>query len=195
MSYTSKSKERSETTYYEDYAYVLDFLPYGHPLAEKTLLRSEPIAQVIGKNFFILLEVAVRPGIYLAPRELVYIGRGIRDKILRIRRKINYEDLTIAAKDELSNVIEVIVTENEKRFVEFFNTAGSLTTRLHTLQLLPGIGKKHLWDILEERKKKPFENFEEIKLRVRISDPKKLIVKRIISELMREDKYRLFVKG
>jgi putative nucleotide binding protein len=131
----------------------------------------------------------------VAPRELLYIGKGVRDKVLRIKRKITYNDLTATAKDELLNVLDIIVTQQEKKFVNFFNTAGALTTRMHSLELLPGIGKKHLWIILEERRVKPFESFEDIRLRAKISDPKKLIIKRIISELIGEDKYRLFVKG
>lgn len=188
-------KDRAESVIYEDHAYVLDFLPYGHLSVEKQLFKSEPLAQVIGESFFVLLEVVVRPGINLSPRELVYIGKGVRDKVLRIKRKLTYNDLTIVSKDELPNVLEIIVTKHEKRFVAFFNNAGALTTRLHALQLLPGIGKKHLWIILEERRSKLFESFEDIRLRTKISDPKKLIIRRIISELMGEDKYRLFVKG
>ena len=65
---------------------------------------------------------------------------------------------------------------------------------MHQLELLPGIGSKHLWEILEERKKKPFESFEDIKKRVSlIPDPEKMITKRIIEELEDKDKYRLFV--
>jgi putative nucleotide binding protein len=45
------SSYRGKTdSFYENYAYVLDFLPYGHPLTEKSLFKSEPIAQVIGSR-------------------------------------------------------------------------------------------------------------------------------------------------
>ncbi|HDO20922.1 MAG: DUF655 domain-containing protein [archaeon GB-1867-097] len=179
---------------YEEYAYVLDFLPQGHPLETTPIFRREPIAQVIGENYFTLLEVVPKPGIFLAPRERVFIGKGLRDKIARVKRRISYNDLTIQARDELPAILEKIVTQQEKRFVEFFNNSGSITTRLHSLQLLPGIGRKYLWVILENRRKKPFESFEDIKERIKISDPKKLIIKRIISELKGEDKYKLFVK-
>lgn len=180
--------------YYEEYAYVLDFLPHGHPLESTPLFRREPIAQVIGETYFTLLEVVPKPGVFLHPGERVFIGKGERDKIARVRRRISYDDLTISARDELVNVLEVIVSKQEKRFVNFFNNVGAITTRLHALQLLPGIGRKLLWMILDERKRKPFESFEDIKKRTKIPDPKKLIVKRIIMELSGEDKYKLFVK-
>ena len=95
---------------------------------------------------------------------------------------------------ELENVINKLVEEREKEFVEFFNKCGPISTRLHTLEILPGIGKKHMWDILEARKEKPFESFEDIKKRVKlIPDPKQSIVRRILEELQEKDKYKLFV--
>jgi putative nucleotide binding protein len=35
-----------------------------------------------------------------------------------------------------------MVKEQEERFVEFFNKAEPITTKLHQLELLPGIGKR-----------------------------------------------------
>ena len=85
--------------------------------------------------------------------------------------------------------------KEEKKFVDFFNKAQPLTTRMHTLELLPGLGKKHMWEILEQRDEKLFESFEEIKKRIKlIPDPKKIIIKRIFSELMGEEKYNIFVE-
>ena len=50
-------------------------------------------------------------------------------------------------------------------------------------------------DIIEEREKKPFESFEEMKQRIRLlPDPCEAIKKRILEELEGRDvKYRLFV--
>ncbi|MBI3190755.1 DUF655 domain-containing protein, partial [archaeon] len=57
----------------------------------------------------------------------------------------------------------------------------------------PGVGKKHLMDILEERRKKPFDSFEDLKQRVRqFSDPAKAIVSRIMQELEGNEKYYIF---
>lgn len=51
-----------------------------------------------------------------------------------------------------------------------------------------------MWDIINERKVKLFESFEDIKNRVKlIPDPKQAIIKRILEELEGKDKYRLFV--
>jgi putative nucleotide binding protein len=91
-------------------------------------------------------------------------------------------------------VIDKIIGQNEARFVNFFNVAGPVTTRLHTLELLPGIGKKHMWAIIEGRRSKKFETFEDLKNRVEmLPDPKRMIKKRIIEELKESDRHRLFV--
>ena len=174
----------------DEYVIVLDFLPHGRPSDR----RPEPLAQVIGEKFFNLLEVILKEGVTVKPGDRLYIGEGKRERVKYIRGRISYNELTSFAKTELENVLEKLVEENEQRFVEFFNRAGPVTTRLHSLELLPGIGKKHLWDIITQRKRKPFESFEDIKKRIAmLPDPKKMILKRIIIELKGEDRRRLFV--
>ena len=178
----------------EDYAYVLDFLPFGYPAEARKVGWKGPIAQVIGEAYLTLLEVTVYPHITLQPREKVYIGKGERNKVDHVERRISYDELTPVAQDELPIVLEIIIDQNPERFLEFFNTAGPVTTRMHALELLPGIGKKGMWRVLEERKKAPFKSFDDLQQRTHIPDPKKALIKRIISEIKGEDKYYLFVK-
>ena len=65
---------------------------------------------------------------------------------------------------------------------------------MHQLELLPGLGKKHMWEIIEERKGDPFKSFEDIKKRVHLMpDPQKLIVKRILAEIAGTEKHKIFV--
>ena len=174
----------------EEFGIVLDFLQHGNPYRG----INTPVAQVLGEKYFILLEVAPKEGVVLSPNERVYIGDEKRDKIHHIIGRIMLDDLTQIAKTNLLAIIERITTEREKEFVEFFNKAGPITTRLHQLELLPGIGKKHMWKILEEREEKPFTSFNDIKERIPlIPDPKKMIIKKILEELESKEKYRLFV--
>jgi putative nucleotide binding protein len=174
----------------EDYIIVLDFLPTGHPGSR----RVEPTAQGIGTKFFNLLEVIIKPEETVKPGDVVYVGDGKWDKVRLIKGRIKYNELTSFAKQELEFALDKLIDENEKRFVEFFNKAGPLTTRLHSLELLQGIGKKHMWAILQARKEKPFENFEDLRKRVEmLPDPKKMIKKRIIDELNEVDRHKLFV--
>jgi len=179
----------------EEYAIILDFLPNGYPLDPRPMFKKTPIAQAMGKEHFSLLELVPKKDIFLQPHEDVYIGEGKRDKIHHIIGKINSGKLTTTAQAELRHIINEAVDRNEKRFVEFFNTAQPLTTRMHQLELLPGLGKKHMWEILEARKEKLFESFDDLKSRVKLMpDPKTAVIKRILQELTGEEKHCIFVR-
>ena len=56
------------------------------------------------------------------------------------------------------------------------------------------MGKKHMWEVIEARKARPFESFEDLKSRVKLlPDPKQVIIKRVLLELAGEEKYKIFV--
>ena len=174
----------------DHWAIVLDFLSHGHHGMD----RSLPVGQVLGEKYFSLLEVIVRDDINIKVGDRVYIGDDKREKIKYIRGRIEPNDLTVAAKEELSTIIKEIVDKHPETFVEFFNKSGPISTRLHFIELLPGIGRKHLWAILDERKVEEFKSFEDIKKRVPLlPNPEKMIIKRILDELDDKDKYRIFV--
>lgn len=178
----------------EDYAYILDFMPYGHPDDRRPIHKREPLAQIVGEKYFTLLEVGIKKDRSPLVMDRVYIGKGERDVVRKIKRRLGYNDLTPAAKTELPYVLEHIIKEDEKRFVDFFNKAEPITTRMHQLELLPGVGKKMMWAIIEERKKKPFDSFDDISNRVKgLQRPEKLIISRIIHEIQNpQSKYKLF---
>lgn len=178
----------------EETAVVLDFLPNGYPYDNRPMYMKTPIAQAIGKEHFVLLELVPKKGIYLQPFEEVYIGDGKRDKIHHIVGKVALDKLTATAKSEMEFVIKDILKKNEKRFIDFFNKAQPLGTRMHQLELLPGLGKKHMWQIIEARQEKPFESFSDLKNRVKLMpDPEKTIIKRILQELEGTEKHKIFV--
>lgn len=175
----------------DDYAIVLDYLPHGYPLEGK----MRPIVQAVGEKYLALLELAPVRGASLEVKEKVYIGSEKRDKIYYIIGRLQLNKITETAKIQLQEFIESIVGEQEKEFVDFFNNAQAINTRLHQLELLPGFGKKHTQEIMQERKTKTFESFEDIKKRVRsIPDPKKAIEKRLWDEIMENPRQKLFVK-
>lgn len=184
----------------EDKAYILDYLPHGRTEDTRPIYKKEPVAYGLGKKYFSLIELVPKKNVDLNPQELVYIGKESRDKIEYIKRRVRYEDISSGAKSELPYVVEKVVKEREKEYLEFFNKVGPISTRLHQLELLPGIGKKLMWEILDERKKEPFKSFEDISSRIKsLSDPGKLITKRIVMEIEEEGvktgkgKYRIFV--
>ena len=178
----------------EENTIILDFLPNGYAFDERPMYMKTPVAQAIGKEHFVLLELVPKKGIHLNLFEEVYIGEGKRDKIHHIVGKIPLSKLTRTARSELEFVIKDIVKNNEKKFIDFFNNARPLSTRMHQIELLPGVGKKHMWEIINAREEKTFESFDDIKKRVKLMpDPEKLIIKRITEELEGTEKHRLFV--
>jgi len=55
------------------------------------------------------------------------------------------------------------------------------------------LGKKHMQEIIKQRKEKSFESFENMKKRVpNLPDPEKAVEKRIFQELTTFERYNLF---
>lgn len=178
----------------EETAIVLDYLPNGYPFDKRPGHLKTPIAQAIGKNKFMLLELTPKKGIFLQPYQEVYIGEGKREEIHHINGKLDFSKMTSTARAELDFVIKDIVKKDEARFINFFNKARPMTTRMHQLELLPGLGKKHMWEILEERDIEEFKSYEDIKKRVKLMpDPEKLVIKRILKEIEGLEKHKIFV--
>ena len=180
----------------EETVIVLDFLPNGYAFDSRPMHLKTAIAQAVGRDHFILLELVPKKGIYLQPYEEVYIGEGKREKIHHIVGKIDMDKLTPTAKKELEFITKELIKKNQKKFIDFFNKAGPLSTRMHQLELLPGLGKKHMWEILDARKEKEFESFEDLKKRVKLMpDPEKAVIKRIMAELSGKEKHKIFVEN
>ncbi len=177
----------------EDHAYVLDYLPLGHPDANR--YKREPVCYAIGENEFKILELIPDEKTPITVGDRVYIGKDMekRIKIQHVKRRLGYNDLTHAAQSELPFIIEQIISNNPDRFLKFFNEAQAITTRFHMLELVPGLGKKSRQNIMDERKRSVFKDFQEMSERTHVHHPEKLIVKRIELELSSDQKYRLFV--
>ena len=174
----------------EEKAIILDFLPYGYPLENRRL----PIAQAVGDQNFTLLQLVPRRDVKFEVGEEVYIGEGKREKVQYILGRCPREKLTETAKIQLKEFITKSIEGQEEKFVNFFNNAQPINTRLHQFELLPGFGKKHTLSIIKAKEEKPFKSFEDIKQRVpNIPDPKKGIGKRIFEELTIIQRHNLFI--
>ena len=175
----------------EEHAIILDYLPNGYPLEKKMM----PIAQAVGEENLILLELVPRRGTSLELGEKVYIGEGKREKIYYILGRLHREKFTETAKNRLQEFIKEVVKKKEKEFVDFFNKSQAINKRVHQIELLPGMGKKHMREILKQREEKEFESFKDMKERVQnLPDPEKAIEKRIFQELINQERYNLFTK-
>ncbi|MFA5381637.1 MAG: DUF655 domain-containing protein [Candidatus Micrarchaeia archaeon] len=175
----------------EEYGRVLDYLAQGRA----TDRYREPIAHVMGETYFTLLEVLIKKDSNLSIGERIYVGKEGRSEVERIKRRIEYLELTSTAKSQVESVIKEIVISKESEFVNFFNKCGSISIRQHQLELLPGIGKKHTEEIKREREERPFDSFRDIQERVSLMpDPINVIVMRILEEIKTTTKYYLFAK-
>jgi len=177
---------------------ILDVLWHGHPEEDKPSWTKTPLAQVLTFPDFVLYEVKINKSsnLDLEPEEKKIYEEFIRENKLReVLKKIDYEQLTSTSKALIQPILEKEILNFEEEFINFINNSTSITPRMHALKLLPGIGKKHMWEIIEERERQKFVTFSDISDRTSISNPAKQIALRIIKELQREGiKYYLFSK-
>lgn len=175
----------------DNYVWILDSKEVSKNNAPFKII---PAVQVIGEEYFTLLEVAPRDNVKLEIKERVYIGDEKREKVDHIIRRITYNDLTNSAKDALIEVVSRIVAYRDKYFIQFINTIGPLNVRMHSLETFPGIGKKLTLEIINEREIKPFDSFEDIQKRVKnVGNVPAHIAGKIIEELKGESTHYFFV--
>ena len=153
-----------------------------------------PSVQIMGEQFFTLLEAELKVGATVVVPERIYIGRERREKVDRIISRISYDQLTANAKAEVTPLIDELVKKQERRFVDFFNNSQPVTPRMHSLELLPGIGKKSMWTIVNTRERKPFTSYKDIEQKTGLTDVPRILAKRVFEELSTESKYRLFTR-
>jgi putative nucleotide binding protein len=177
---------------YEEFARVLDFLPRGQ--SEVIKGREGPMVEAIGEERLTLLELLAMENQNFDLGERVKIGKEGREKVVSVLGKLTYGELTPEAKASLPAVVESVVKGNEAKYVAYFNELQPLTPRLHGLELIPGIGKTFMKEIVEMREVRPFTSFSDIQERVGLRDPAKMIAKRVVEELMGESHVALFVK-
>ncbi|WNY28800.1 hypothetical protein MmiEs2_10080 [Methanimicrococcus stummii] len=177
----------------EEWVWVLDYLPYGRETDNRPVYQKKPLIHALGDNKLILMELIPIEGKIPPLHIKTHIGGKDEEYVERVKSRIPYDDLSHGAKLELPLVLEDYVVANEDRFVQFFSEAKPLSMRQNSLELLPGVGKKLMLDVLEESKKGPFEGFADLKARVpALHNPEKLIVQRVIEEMKGGQKYYVF---
>jgi putative nucleotide binding protein len=176
-------------------AVVLDYLAHGRADDDRPRYEKSPIAYALGVADLRLYELQLVDEADVGIGDSVVVEPAAERDVVESLRQVDYEELSNGARSELEYVVEDVVAANEGRFVDFYNDAQPITLRLHQLNLLPGIGKKLRNNILDQRKRGPFESFEDVEERVSgLHRPKEVLVERIIEELKDEDlKYRTFV--
>ena len=180
-----------------EFAVVLDVLAHGRSDADEPQYQRSPVAYAVGEDTFELFELTLTDDADITIDDRIAIRPAFEAGIDR-GRTIDYEKLTDGGKSELEYVVEEIVEDHERRFVDFFNDAQPVSLRLHQLNILPGIGDKLRDSILDRRKRRPFESFDELESAIDgLHDPLGTIVDRILQEIREDEdlKYKLFVRS
>lgn len=174
--------------------YILDILQHGG--VDKAGHQWSPIAQIVEGSKFQLYEIRLNKS-RIAERKLQekIIVNENQNIFERIQRKITFLDLTPTSSSTLDLVIGQYVNENEPRFIEFINKSGPITIKRHSLEILPGIGKKLMWEIINNRERPPFTSFDDLHSRVPGFKPVETFTRRIVDEIRDDElKHYLFVK-
>ncbi|QAU13718.1 DUF655 domain-containing protein [Halorubrum sp. BOL3-1] len=171
-------------------AVLLDVLPNGRPDDDRPQSRKSPVAYGLGTGSFPLYELSLDGDADVSVSDRI----GVDGPDVGRYREVSFDDLTRNAAAEIEYAVEAVVESDEERFVEFYNEAGPITLRLHRLNLLPGIGEKLRNDLLDERKRGPFESFDDVEERISgLHRPREMILERIVEEVRESDlKYRTF---
>ncbi len=175
-------------------AVLLDFYPNGR--SDGGRYGRQPTGFAVDTVNFSLYEIVFEDDADVSIGDDVVVHPPEERTGTKRVREIDYDDLSGGAQSELEYVVEELLEEEENRFVDFFNEAGAITLRLHQFNLLPGIGDKLRENIIDQRKRRPFDGFDDMEARVSgLHDPKGVLVDRILEEVEEDDlKYYLFAR-
>lgn len=187
-----KKKKVKSHFVYKGESVVIDFYPYGKSLSHRRSEDYNPLAVAVTVEWFQFFDVILISGSKISIGAHLLLS-STNKSILRLN-KLHYNQLSSSALEILPVIVKEIVTTFESRYVAFFNRAQPLTTQMHQIQLLPGIGQKRLWSILKARKNDLFSSFSDFTKRTGISDPISIFTNRILLELEGVSKYYLFTK-
>jgi putative nucleotide binding protein len=172
----------------DEYAYVVEYLPYGH-----ADFKDRRPSVIILTDSLALLLATLKKDVNVEISQKVYIGEGKRDQIHHIIGKITPDKLSETGLSKLKELLDQKIKEYEAKFVSIINALGPVNVRLHAVELIPGIGKKLMVRLLDERKKQQFSSYADINSRLGLtSGIEKYIEDRIMEEMAGDDKYRIF---
>ena len=92
-------------------------------------------------------------------------------------------DLSNRASTELPIVIQQMIEDSPDVFInQFYNRAGNLSLKMHAYELLPGVGNKKAMEMVVNRGRAGWENFEQLNNECGIVG-QELLAKRFVSEI------------
>ncbi|MHA2364884.1 MAG: DUF655 domain-containing protein [Candidatus Hodarchaeales archaeon] len=167
-----------------------DFLPSHHH--QEPYDKQYPFLIVIGKKHYSILKLFLKQHVSFAVSDQIDLDKN--KYLFLLIQRLSADKWTKELRKRIERHLKEIVSLNEREFVDFFNNAKPITSKLHQLKLLPGVGPKRMWSIIDDRKISIFSSYSDIEERTGL-DPITLIVSRILEELETDQKYRLFTKA
>tara|TARA_B100001996_G_scaffold178411_1_gene136232 strand:- start:4096 stop:4647 length:552 start_codon:yes stop_codon:yes gene_type:complete len=149
----------------ETNARVLDHQPNG-------------MIQAITENglYLIRIRTAVAAGQTHSP------GTSLELSTVNVLGRTRHRDLTVMAQAELKEVVKGVLTDCPEMCLSFYNRAGNLTLKMHSFQLLNGIGNSKALSMVEERGRTGWETIQALDEACEI-DSADLLADRLCQEL------------
>lgn len=168
-----------------------DFLPAGVKSSGGYRKRFQ-VVTVVGTQKFSILRIYMKKHLNtIAMGDTIDLEEHRNN--FQLVKKLRSSEWSSTLKDEIMDCVAKIVKNEEVKFVDFFNKAHLITTKLHQLKLLPTVGEKRVVQILKIRDQQEFISYDDIQERLGM-DPVEIISKRILEELENDEKYVLFTK-
>ncbi len=177
---------------YEKFAYVIGIKRRAKSVIIKN--KSGDILYALGQKFLNIMEILIYDNVMFEAGSKIPIDAVNRLNILSVLGRVQYKKTPDDIADAISPIVDTIVAKEEERFVEFINTAGPLTYRIHSLKTIPGISEKLSQNIIMERDDRKFDSYADIEERASVRNIAKNISSRIKEEIIDDTKTNVFVK-
>jgi predicted nucleic acid-binding OB-fold protein len=158
------------------------------PIVTSAFERPQPLVQTVGTTPFALVDVTVTDASDLAQGDRLSVRPGAWDRVVAIDRPLSYHDLTPAIQDVLAPTVERIITRNERRSIEAFNTTILDDHDGHPLDLLSSLSADCRGAIIAERSQHRVVDFADLTDRgMCCEQPWDLLTERVLFELREEE--------
>lgn len=179
---------------YEETGLILDILEGGLSVRNDKY-KGRTIIQAIGTEYFTLLEFIPISTDEVILLDEVVLGQNDRSIVETIIGRVPYPQLTSVSESQIPKAVEKIINLKFDKYINWLNNAQPISIRLHSLQLIKGIGPIAMKTILSARKERPFSTLEDFEERTGITDIKELLRNRIVAEISDPDeKHNLFTR-
>ncbi len=158
------------------------------PSGEIDPLESETNARILDHQPNGMIQGITEKGLYLIRIRTAAIGNthspgtSVELDTVNVLGRTRHRDLTVMAQAELRGVVKGILSDNPEMCLAFYNRAGNLTLKMHSFQLLTGIGNSKALSMVEIRGRTGWDSIEALDEACEI-DSADLLAERLCQEI------------